>query len=169
MNKQELLTLYDYNYWANARILRAAARVDATAFVAPQRFSHGGLRGTLVHALSAEWVWRVRCQEQQFPTTLLAEEDFPTFADLQARWQDEEAAMRAYVGGLSDAQINSTIFYKSTNGAPYEHLLWQILVHVVNHGTQHRAEAAVLLTGLGHSPGDIDLIIYLREQPTNGD
>jgi uncharacterized damage-inducible protein DinB len=38
--------------------------------------------------------------------------------------------------------------------------VWQMLVHVVNHGTQHRAEAAVLLTGEGRSPGELDLISY---------
>ena len=38
--------------------------------------------------------------------------------------------------------------------------LWQALAHVVNHGTQHRSEAAVLLTSAGHSPGDLDMIDY---------
>lgn len=164
MNKQDLLTLYDYNYWANARILRAAAQVAHADFIAPRSFSHGGLRGTLVHALSAEWIWRTRFQEKVYPTKLLAETDFPTFADLQARWQEEERAMRTYINSLEEEQINHPIFYRTTNGAPYEHLLWQMLIHVVNHGTQHRGEAAALLTECGHSPGDIDLIIYMREK-----
>ena len=38
-----------------------------------------------------------------------------------------------------------------------------MLVHVVNHGTQHRAEAAVLLTGEGRSPGELDMIDYAEE------
>ena len=38
--------------------------------------------------------------------------------------------------------------------------LWQALAHVVNHGTQHRSEAAVLLTAAGHSPGDLDMVDY---------
>ena len=38
--------------------------------------------------------------------------------------------------------------------------LWQTMVHVVNHGTQHRSEAAVLLTIMGRSPGDLDLIDF---------
>jgi uncharacterized damage-inducible protein DinB len=42
--------------------------------------------------------------------------------------------------------------------------VWQMLVHVVNHGTQHRAEAAALLTAEGRSPGELDLINYVEEQ-----
>jgi uncharacterized damage-inducible protein DinB len=37
------------------------------------------------------------------------------------------------------------------------------MAHLVNHGTQHRTEAAALLTDFGHSPGDIDLIYFLDE------
>jgi uncharacterized damage-inducible protein DinB len=46
--------------------------------------------------------------------------------------------------------------------------VWQTLVHVVNHGTQHRAEAAALLTGEGRSPGELDLINYAEEQAEGG-
>jgi uncharacterized damage-inducible protein DinB len=46
--------------------------------------------------------------------------------------------------------------------------VWQMLVHVLNHRTQHRADAAALLTGDGRSPGELDLINYAEEQADGG-
>jgi uncharacterized damage-inducible protein DinB len=124
----------------------------------------GSLHGTLLHILSSEWVWRARFQEQISPRAFLAEQDFPTLAAIQARWQTEEQMMRTYLASLSDEQLNQPIDYASISGKPYTTVLWQILAHTVNHGTQHRAQCAVILTDLGASPGDIDMILYLREQ-----
>jgi uncharacterized damage-inducible protein DinB len=163
MDKRDLRTLYDYNYWANARVLQGAAAVTPEQFVAPGPVSHGSLRGALVHALGVEWLWRLRCQEGVSPSALPAAEEFPTAAGLAARWQAEEAAMRAFLDGLTDADVARPVTYRTTRGEPHTDPLWALLVHVVNHGTQFRAEAALLLTAYGHSPGDLDLIRFLRE------
>ena len=164
MQKSDLLLLYDYNYWANQRILAAVEKMSQEEFSAPARHSWGGLRDTLVHVMEAEWIWRKRCQEQVSPTAVPHEQDFPTLAVLCEHWQAEEQTMRGYVNSLSDEQLDQSIHYASIAGKPYATILWQILAHVVNHGTQHRAECAALLTELGYSPGDIDMILYLRER-----
>lgn len=156
--------LFDYNYWANGRILDAAAEVGRDEFVAPAPLSHGSLRGTLVHTLSAEWIWRLRCQKGESPTAMLSEDEFPTLAALRDRWREEESAMRGFLAGLHDDDLLRTVPYRSTAGTPLASVLWLILAHVVNHGTQSRAEAAVLLTQYGSSPGDIDLIVFARER-----
>lgn len=164
MNKQDIQLLFRYNSWANDRILRAAEHVSTEQFTAPSTFPHGGLRSTLVHTLFAEWLWRRRCEGVSPPDWLKAE-DFPTFASLRDRWQAEEKNLNTFLGSLTDTRLNEPLEYKTTKGvAMREPLMWPILAHVVNHGTQHRSEAAAILTDFGHSPGDIDLIFFLRKQ-----
>ena len=160
MNKQDILILYQYNQWANAKILDAASSVTADQFVAPSSFPHGGLRGTLVHALSAEWIWRMRW-EGTSPTLLLKPEEFPDFQSLRTRWAEEEMRLMNFVSAISDERLKDTFDYRNTSGKPFTRVLWQAMAHVVNHGTQHRSEAAAMLTNLGHSPGDIDLIFFV--------
>ena len=163
MRASEIATLYRYNDWANQRVLQAAAQLDEECLVAPEPLSHGSLRGTLVHTLSAEWIWRLRCAAGISPSHPLDEAAFPTLAALQRRWQEEAQQLRAFVGGLSDDALNRSIHYTTTDGRPMSSILWHLLVHLVNHGTQHRSEAAVALTSFGHSPGNLDLIVFLRE------
>ena len=163
MNKQDIQLLYKYNHWANKRILNAASNLTHEQFLAPASFPHRELRGTLTHALFAEWLWRSRLQGKS-PTHHFKPEDFPTFDSLRSRWREEEKAMNSFVQGLTEEKLSSIIQYKTTKGVVMENVFWQVMTHVVNHGTQHRSEAAAILTELGQSPGDIDLIVFLREQ-----
>jgi uncharacterized damage-inducible protein DinB len=160
MNKQDILLLYKYNQWANALILNAATNVTQEEFLAPASFPYGGLRGTLVHTLFAEWVWRQRW-EGTSPTRRFKPEDFPTFDSLRMRWAEEEKALMSFAEGLSDEKLGSKFKYNATDGEPHQRTLWHAMLHLVNHGTQHRAEAAAILTDLDHSPGDIDLLYFL--------
>lgn len=162
MNKQDITLLYKYNQWANAKILDAAANLTVEQFLAPGSFPHGGLRGTLVHAMFAEWIWRRRW-EGTSPTVKFKPQDFLTFDSLRLRWAEEEKQLMSFVENVTDERLNSLFFYTTTSGEPHERILWQVMVHVVNHGTQHRSEAAALLTDFGQSPGDLDLVYFLAE------
>ena len=95
---------------------------------------------------------------------LLGEADALTFDALRARWAAAEAALQAALATLTDEALVETLDYRTTRGTPMRDTRWKLLVHAVNHGTQHRAEAAVALTALGRSPGDVDYIIYLRQK-----
>jgi uncharacterized damage-inducible protein DinB len=162
MNKHDILLLYQYNQWANAKILNAAADMTQEQYLAAAPFPHGGLQGTLVHILFAEWIWRTRW-EGTSPTHRLNPEDFPTLGALRARWLEEERQLMNFVDQLTDERLNNTFSYTNTSGQPFTRILWQAMAHLVDHGTQHRAEAAAILTDLGHSPGDVGLIGFLIE------
>ena len=144
MNKQDLLTLFQYNQWSTQKILNAAAHVTEAQFLAPADFPHGGLRSTLVHTVFAEWIWRARW-EGTSPTQRLKPEDFPTLESLRARFEEEESKLIAFVERVTDEQLNDRLAYKSTDGKPHERILWHLLVHLINHSTQHKTEAAAVL------------------------
>jgi uncharacterized damage-inducible protein DinB len=162
MNLHNIRTLYEYHYWATARLLDTVARAPEDAFLNAS-LGMANLRDTLVHTMSAEWNWRSRWQGVS-PTQMLDPAGFPTLAALRERWQTEERQMRAFLSELTDERLQQRIAYNTTDGTPYSNLLWIMMLQVANHGTQHRSELALLLTELGHSPGNLDFIVYVREK-----
>lgn len=162
MQTKDIHLLYDYNYWANGRILETAKKVTAEQLIAPAEFPYGGLRGTLTHILEAEFAWRVRFETGSMAEELL-ETAFPTLESLEARWREEEKSMRVYLANLRDEDLEKPLTYPIDDGKIRMRVLMHCLIHVVNHGTQHRSEAAALLTRYGQSPGDLDFTIFLNE------
>jgi uncharacterized damage-inducible protein DinB len=165
MDVQDIHLIYNYNYWASGQILAAAANVTEEQFLAPASFPYGGLHGTLLHTLEAEWSWRALFQGIKDASELLST-DYPDLSAIKTRWREEETAMRAYLAGLRAEDMESHLRYTTDTGIKRDRILWHCLLHVVNHGTQHRSEAAALLTEYGQSPGDLDFTVFLNEYKT---
>jgi uncharacterized damage-inducible protein DinB len=157
-------TLVAYNRWANLRLMDAAERVTAAQRVQPMGLSFGSIFGTLVHVLGPERVWRLRIAQGQSPFALVSPTDFQDLAALRRAWDEEMGELEAFTQALDDAALEREVVYRNLSGEEQQSPLWHILLHVVNHGTQFRAEAAVGLSQLGASPGGLDLIAWLREQ-----
>ena len=163
LNKQNIQILFSYNQWAKEKILETTARLSHDEYMVKGEFPHRDLHGILTHILFAEWVWRNRWMGIS-PATRLKPEEVPTFEALKVRWKAEDVELMKFIDSLTDDQLNSPFQYSSMEGLRYENILWESMAHVVNHGTQHRSEAAIILTELGHSPGDLDMIYYSRKK-----
>jgi uncharacterized damage-inducible protein DinB len=155
-------TLYRYSEWATTRIFQAASRLSPSELAAPSGASFSSVRETLVHIMAAQLIWLSRWQGTS-PTSLLDAREFPDLASVRARWDQIEADTRRFVAGLTDADLARVVEYRNTRGERWAYPLWQQVVHQVNHATYHRGEVAAALTQLGHSPGDLDLLIYIDE------
>lgn len=160
MDVADLTMLYDYYYWATKKILTQAEQVTPAQWSGPPPIGNLSLQETLVHALNAERAWRHGWAGLGRPAPL-AESDTADAVALAARWREEEAAMRAYLGSLSDADAHGP-FIDEDSPEPY--VLWQVIAHVSYHGMQHRSEAAMLLSHFGQSPGGIDMVFWLDER-----
>ena len=160
MSVEYVRTLYQYSAWANERILDTATSLDAAQLTRAADASQGSLRDTLVHIMHAQWIWLQRWKGVS-PRTGLRSDDFPDLDAIRMRWTALERETRDFVAALSEAELAHVIRYTNTKGEEWAYPLWQMLIHQVNHATQHRSEAAMLLTQMGRSPGDLDLLVYM--------
>jgi len=160
MNITYIRMLYNYNTWANQRILDTTGRLSPDQLLSRVGAGFDSIRDILVHTMAAQWIWLSRWQGVS-PTSLFDPAEFPDLAAIRSRWEALETETQAFVAGLSEADLDQTISYRNTRGQPFAYQLWQIMAHQVNHATQHRSEVAAILTHLGHSPGDLDFLVYL--------
>ena len=160
MMSEMIGTLYRYNGWANARILDTAAQLSPEQFLATCGASFDSVRDTLAHTMGAQWLYLERWQGRS-PTAMPDPRECSDLAAVRARWDRIERDTQAFVAELSDARLAEVVEYINTEGQPWAYPLWQQMIHQVNHATQHRSEAAVMLTQFGFSPGWLDFLYFI--------
>ncbi len=158
-------TLYRYNEWANARIVAATGRLSPEQLSAPGDTGHGSVHETLVHIMAAQWIWLARWNGTS-PASMPSAAEFPDLTSLRRRWEQIESDTRRFVTTQTEEDLNRVVAYRNTRGERWTYPLWQQVVHQVNHATQHRSEIAATLTRFGHSPGDLDLLVFVDESET---
>ncbi len=160
MDRASIGEALEYLYWARDRIAVAAAALTDAEFCCEVPRATRTLRGTLAHQVECEWAWRIRLGQGAFPHGDVLPDDFATLGDLLARWRLDESALLALVDGLSDADLEANVTVGAGSVAT-----WRCILYVVNHGTQQFTEAALLLTQLGHSPGEIGYLAFCSRPP----
>lgn len=158
-----LRNLYDYSAWANTRILDTASQLTLEQWRAAANASFGSLHDTIVHIMGAQWLWLARWQGAS-PSAMLDPGSFPDASTLRSRWEQIERQTQAFVSACNEAALMQVITYRNLQGERWSYPLWQQMVHQVNHATQHRSEAAVILTQWGYSPGWLDLLYFVDSQ-----
>ncbi len=151
MDLVDIRFLFAFDRWATTRILDASAGVDDDTWSATNVIDARGLGGILIHHLGASQRWRHMLTGGSGEAPEPERGPLPDLGALREAWDREWAGYDAWFDAMDPAWLHQT-----------EHgiALWHVLTHVVNHGTQHRSEAAVLLTAAGHSPGDLDFIDF---------
>jgi uncharacterized damage-inducible protein DinB len=163
MTVKDLEGLFDYGYWANKRVFEAIARLTPEQFRQPVAGSHGSIRNTLVHALSAEWGWLSRCGGPARGPALQPD-DFATLDSLLETWNKVEGFVRQFLRDLGDKDLSRTVEFTIPPGEPHAMALGELLQHAACHGVHHRGQVAVLLRLLGHAPGNFDLLLYYADK-----
>ena len=163
MDTTHIHELYDYDRWANARVLSAAARLSDADFVKDLGASFPSVRDTLVHILGVEWVWLRRWRGTS-PRALLFAGESPALPEMGSRWSEFEADQRAFLAEVTDAALAKPLSYHNLKGEQHEYPLGHLMVHVVNHSTYHRGQVITLLRQLKAEVASTDYVLFLGQK-----
>jgi uncharacterized damage-inducible protein DinB len=161
VNADAFRHFYNYHFSENRKIWDSyVTSLSQEQFTQPVDYSHGSVRDQIVHIMSVDEAWfsdlrGVGSLEELDPAHLDDRER------IRAHWDNVEHMMREYLAALRDDML----FDKPLSGEDKDLILWQVLLHVVNHGTDHRAQLLRVLHDLGVKTTSQDYIFYVYDHP----
>ena len=167
MNLEFVQMMFDYNYWAHRLVWGCVMSIDNAKFTEPIDYSWGSVHAQVVHTMSAEWIWLNRLRGDS-PGAMFDLADYPDRAAVRGKWDQIEADFRSYLSGLTPEALGGAFTYTTTSGRRYTQPIAPVLMHVVNHGTDHRAQILAMLSQIGGDTVEQDMVFYLRELTESG-
>ncbi len=163
MNADAFRHFYDYHFSENRNIWdNYVAQLPHEQFAQPAGYSHGSVRDQIVHLMSVDEAWFSELRAAE-PSEPLPPADFDDRDIIRARWDNVEQGMRNYLAELRDDMLFDKPIEEPDEDKGL--ILWQVLLHVVNHGTDHRAQLLRLLNDLGVETTAQDYIFYVYDHP----
>lgn len=154
--------LFQYNQWADRRMLDACSSLSNEQFTRNLGSSFSSVRDTVSHLYGAEYVWNERIHGRS-PATLVSGAGFPDLATIRPKLEEMDAYFIDFVSKLTREDLDRVIQYKGFKGEEYSNPLWQSLHQLTNHASYHRGQITTMLRQLGAKTVSTDLIGYYRE------
>ncbi|MDX1614672.1 MAG: DinB family protein [Candidatus Promineifilaceae bacterium] len=148
-------TMFAYNRSLNERLWETITTLSDAQFAQELPYSHGSIRNQMVHVTSVKGRWLRALRGQPRPRSYrLDPDDYTSPAEIRAIWRATSQAFVEYLDALTSADLE-----RVPAGLPGP--TWHVLLHVANHGTDHRAQMLQALDRMGAETFDQDLIFYL--------
>ena len=163
MNNTVFESLFAYHYSAYDQIWESAVELSLEQYTRESGYSLGSVRNHLVHAINVDDRWLARIQHQT-PPQLMDEADYPDQASLRETWKVIAGRVSDYISALGDDELDEFVDLDfPLSGGRKRNLRWQLLLHMVNHGTDHRAQILSLLHVHGAPTFEQDYILHVWE------
>ena len=151
----------DYTTWATNWLMEAASQLTPDELNHDFDASEKSVLGTLAHIYAADRIWLGRIQDK--PAQAFITDADRDFALLQKEWPALLHQWKQWAAPFSDEDVLGKLSYLSMLGGQRTTPVWQIALHVVNHGTHHRGQVSGFLRAMGKVPPLLDLIRYYWE------
>ena len=161
MNADAFRHFYGYHFTENRHLWDDyVTALSYEQFTQASDYSYGSVRDQIVHLISADEVWFSELQGIE-PSEPFPSADLDDRERIRAYWDSVEQMMRAYLAELQDDTLFDTPIEEPEDDKDL--IVWQVLLHVVNHGTDHRAQLLRLLNDLGVKTTSQDYIFYVYD------
>ena len=162
--------LFEYDRWANNRVLQAASALSMEQFTRDLGGSFRSVRDTLLHIIGGEWgwltYWKAPSHDSAFLADLWNRHDAlfnpQTFTDPSAinrKWAEVEKEQVEFVNSLTDEVLGKMLPVRGTQIS-----LMHLMHHLSNHSTYHRGQVALMMRQLGAKPLATDFHLFLIER-----
>ncbi|HEX2696995.1 MAG TPA: DinB family protein [Anaerolineales bacterium] len=158
MNVNAFRHFYNYHIAENHNLWELVMQLSKEQFTEPMEYSRGSVRDQVLHLISCDDSWFSGLRGVPIPEDLKSA-DYPERSGIRAHWDNVEKSMRDYLTNLTDAMLSE----KPLGGEDKDLITWQVLLHVVNHGTDHRAQLLRVLNDMGLKTTSQDYIFYVYD------
>ena len=162
MNADAFRKFYEYHFAEKRKLWWFVAQLTPEQFTQALGYSHGSVRDQVVHLMDVEEVWFSELQGTP-PSAPLPAADGDDRTAMRAHWDRVEQMMRSYLAGLQDDMLFTKPITEPEEDKDL--IVWQVLLHVVNHGTDHRAQILRSMNDMGIETPPQDYIFYVYENP----
>ena len=159
--KNEYVDLFDYNTWANERIFGIVSDLSDEEFNRELKSSFASVRQTLVHLVSAEWIWLRRWLGES-PKGVPSDWDTSSADLIKRLWTENNRGLMHFIQNMNDP--DRMVEYRNIKGDAFGEPLSVQVRHVVNHSTYHRGQITTWVRHLGRAGISTDYVAYYREQ-----
>jgi uncharacterized damage-inducible protein DinB len=164
MDISAIKKMYTYHFAMHRRVWDTCiSTLTDEQFIEELPYSKGSIRNQCVHVIGVDERWFARLKGETLP-------DFPpndvytTKALVRARWDEAEKSIMAHVNTLTNADTIRLLLYDMPHrGGMKSNFVWEILVHVINHGTDHRAQMLAMLHQMGAPTLEQDMMLLWWE------
>ena len=163
MTPREAAELFEYNDWANARLLGCAAELPADAWSRDLGGGHPTMLALVAHMVGAERIWLIRwkCETPKGRPAWMSD---PTPSVLRGALEEVERDRSAFLRSVTADDLARPISYTLMDGSGATLPLATLVRHSANHSTYHRGQLASMLRRLGAAPPSTDLLVFAVEQ-----
>ncbi|MFZ0520748.1 MAG: DinB family protein [Candidatus Acidiferrales bacterium] len=169
MTKDDIQLLFEFDRWANSRVLQAASTLNAEDFTRDLGGSFRSVRDTLVHIVGSESSW-LRCWKEPSPSAAFIDDvwtqhearfdpnAFPDLAAVQSKWVEIEKEQNDFVNRATTESLGRML----PLGAKQISLA-HLMQHLANHSSYHRGQIALMMRQLAAEPLATDFAMFLIE------